>query len=114
MAVARDWQEFVVEQLAGLGRVTARRMFGGIGLYVDQTFFGLIASSHDVFFKVDDGNRAAYEAAGMAPFRPFAEKGYTMSYWQVPADVLEDPDELCAWARDAVAAARRKARRGRR
>ena len=108
MAVSAEWQEFLLEQLASLGRVRARRMFGGVGLWLDETFFGLIAgAAGTVYFKVDEGNRAAYEAAGAAPFRPFADKAYAMSYWQVPAEVLDDADELVAWARAAVAAARR-------
>jgi DNA transformation protein and related proteins len=108
MGVSREWEEFVLEQLSGLGRVRSRRMFGGVGLYSDETFFGLvIGAAGDVYFKVDDGNRAAYEAAGSGPFRPFADKAYAMSFWRVPADVLDDPDEMVTWARQAVAAARR-------
>jgi DNA transformation protein and related proteins len=110
MAVSREWEDFVLEQLSGLGRVRAKRMFGGLGLYLDETFFGLvIGTGGDVYFKVDDDNRPAYEAAGSGPFRPFAEKAYAMSFWRVPADVLDDPDEMASWARDAVAAARRSA-----
>lgn len=112
MAVSREWEEFVLEQLSGLGRVRAKRMFGGVGLYLDETFFGLVVgSAGDVYFKVDDGNRPAYEAAGCGPFRPFTDKAYAMSFWRVPADVLDDPDEMASWARQAVAAARRAARR---
>lgn len=110
MAVSREWEAFVLEQLSGLGRVRARRMFGGVGLWLEETFFGLVAgAAGEVFFKVDDGNRAAYEAAGSGPFRPFADKAYAMSFWRVPAEVLDDPDEMTAWGRDAVAAARRSA-----
>lgn len=109
MAVSREWEEFVVEQMAELGRVRSRRMFGGVGLYLDDTFFGLIAGAGDVFLKVDDGNRPDYEAAGTGPFRPFSDHAYAMSFWQVPAEVLDDPEEMAAWARKAVAAARRRA-----
>ena len=110
MAVSREWEEFVLEQLSGLGRVRSRRMFGGVGLWLDGTFFGLVVgTAGDVYFKVDDGNRDAYEAAGSGPFKPFADKAYAMSFWRVPADVIDDPDEMADWARDAVAAARRGA-----
>jgi DNA transformation protein len=110
VAVSREWEAFVLEQLSALGRVRARRMFGGVGLYLDETFFGLvIGDAGDVYFKVDDGNRAAYEAAGCGPFRPFVERGYAMSFWRVPAEVIDDPDEMATWARDAVGAARRSA-----
>ena len=110
MAVSREWEAFVLEQLSGLGRVRSRRMFGGVGLWLDQTFFGLVVgSAGDVYFKVDDGNRGAYEAAGSGPFKPFTDRGYAMSFWCVPAEVIDDPDEMAGWARDAVAAARRGA-----
>ena len=110
MAVSREWEAFVLEQLSGLGRVRAKRMFGGIGLYLDETFFGLVfGTAGDVYFKADDTNRPAYEAAGSGPFRPFADKPFTMSFWRVPAEVLDDPDEMASWGRDAVAAARRGA-----
>ena len=110
MAVSHKWEEFVLEQLSGLGRVRSRRMFGGVGLWLDETFFGLVVgSAGDVYFKVDDDNRAGYEAAGSGPFKPFADKAYAMSFWRVPADVIDDPDEMAGWARDAVAAARRGA-----
>lgn len=110
MAVSPEWEAFVLEQLAALGRVRARRMFGGVGLYLDETFFGLVVGgAGDVYLKVDDENRAAYEAAGSAPFRPFADKPYAMSFWRVPAEVLDDPDEMSTWARAAVGAARRTA-----
>jgi DNA transformation protein len=110
VAVSREWEAFVLEQLSALGRVRARRMFGGVGLYLDETFFGLVVGdAGDVYFKVDDGNRAAYEGAGCGPFRPFAERGYAMSFWRVPAEVIDDPDEMTTWAREAVGAARRSA-----
>jgi DNA transformation protein len=110
VAVSREWEAFVLEQLSALGRVRARRMFGGVGLSLYETFFGLVVgSAGDVYFKVDDGNRAAYEAAGCGPFRPFVDRGYAMSFWRVPAEVIDDPDEMASWARDAVAAARRSA-----
>lgn len=111
MAVSREWEAFVLEQLSGLGRVRAKRMFGGLGLYLDETFFGLVfGSAGDVYFKADDANRPVYEAAGSGPFRPFADKPYAMSFWRVPAEVLDDPDEMAIWGREAVAAARRGAR----
>ena len=98
----RDW---VLEQLAGAGRITARRMFGGTGLYRDDVFFAIIASDV-LYFKVGDANRADYEARGMQQFRPFDDKPYlSMSYYEVPADVLEDPDECVHWVHRSVSVA---------
>jgi DNA transformation protein len=59
--------------------------------------FGLIAD--DVaFLKVDDSNREDYIQAGSSPFKPYADKPVSMSYYEVPPDVLERPEELMRWA----------------
>lgn len=119
MAVTDDFLQYVLEQLGGLGHVTPRRMFGGVGLYHEDRIFGLIARDI-LYFKVDDSNRCDYEARGMSRFRPYPDKPYwSMTYYEVPADTLEDADECKAWARKslgvaaaaAVAAAKPAARR---
>lgn len=102
MSSRHEFLVYVLEQLAAMPAITARRMFGGVGLYSDGLFFALIGDD-TLYFKVDDGNRADYESRGMRPFVPFDEKPtLVMSYYQVPPDVLEDPEQLCAWARRAV------------
>ena len=105
MAVTGDYLQYVLEQLAGLGRLTTRRMFGGVGLYHEERFFGFIAGD-TLYFKVNDSNRPDYEARGMSRFRPFADKPHlSMTYYEVPADTLEDAEECSLWARKSVAAA---------
>ena len=106
MRVTDGFRAFVVEQLAGVKSVRARAMFGGVGLYAGDLFFGILAAD-TLYLKVDDSNRARYEAAGMDAFKPYADKAMTMSYYQVPAGVIEDGDELEAWARASVRAAER-------
>lgn len=111
MAVTKDYLQYVLEQLGGVPRVTSRRMFGGIGLYSDGVFFGLI-DNDTLFFKVDDSNRGDYTSRGMPAFRPFPDKpDLSMSYFTVPADALEDRDELATWARKSIAVAATKPRR---
>jgi DNA transformation protein len=105
MAVNADYRDFVLEQLRPAGRVTTRRMFGGIGLYLDGLFFALI-DDDTLYFKTDDTNRPRYEAAESQPFCPYPERpDKAMAYWQVPAEVLEDADELSVSAREAMAVA---------
>lgn len=102
MSVGAAFLQYVLEQLDRAGRVTSRRMFGGVGLYCDSVFFGLI-DDDTLFFKVSDDTRNEYESRGMKPFRPYADKPeVSMSYYTVPADVLDDQEELVAWARQAV------------
>jgi DNA transformation protein len=105
LAVTPSYRDFVLEQLAGLGRVRSLRMFGGVGLYCDDLFFALIAGD-TVYLKVDDGNRDDFTSRGMSPFRPFRNKPlWEMGYFEVPADVLEDAEEMTAWARKSLRAA---------
>ena len=105
MPVSNDYLAYVLEQLAGLGSVSSRRMFGGVGLYCDEFFFGLI-DSDNLYLRVGDANRADYVARGMSAFRPFADKPLlSMSYYETPAEVLEEATELVSWARRSVAVA---------
>ena len=97
---------FVLDQLDELGEVTARKMFGGVGLYSGGVFFAIIARD-TLYLKVDEQTRGAFEAAGSAPFRPYGTRGGTIRYYSVPLAVLESAPELTRWAREAVKVARR-------
>ena len=110
MPVSEEYLDYTVDQLRCIGEVVAKKMFGGVGLYHEGLFFGLIASDV-LYFKADDVNRPHYEAAGSRAFQPY-DGTYSMNYFEVPVDVLEDVDKLRAWARAAVAAAERKALSG--
>jgi DNA transformation protein len=110
VATSPEFLAFVAEQLAPLGHVTTRRMFSGAGLYCDGVIFALILRGA-LYFKVDDVDRAAYEAEGLVPFS-YEAKGRTVeigSYWRVPERLFDDPDEMVEWARAALAAGRRAA-----
>ncbi len=107
MPVSPGFRTYVLEQLSALGPVAARAMFGGLGLYHEGYFFGLV-DDDVLYLKVDDDTRGDYERAGMGPFRPSAGEGPTMGYYEVPAEVLEDRTALGEWAAKAVDVARRK------
>jgi DNA transformation protein len=104
LRVTPEFRDFVLDQLAPLPQLWSKAMFGGIGLYSGECFFGIVAAD-ELFFKVDSSNRAAYEAAGSEPFRPVVARPVSMSYWRVPIEVLEDSGELAAWALAAIRAA---------
>lgn len=119
MSISPEFRDHVLDLLAPLGAVRARAMFGGAGLYLGDTMFALIADDV-LYFKTDAGTAGDYEALGMGPFKPFDDKPMIMPYHEVPPDVMEDSETLCAWARRAWEAARRvtktksdKAKRGR-
>jgi DNA transformation protein len=100
-----EYLEYVLEQLAGLHGVVSRRMFSGAGLYQDDVFFALIFSD-TLYFKVNDDTRPDYEARGMRRFQPYEDKpDLSFTYYEVPADVLEDREQLVVWARRSVQAA---------
>lgn len=108
MTVKSSFQILVLDQLSRVAPgIRARSMFGGVGLYAGEHFFALIADD-TLYFKVDDSTRPDFEARGMGPFRPFGDAGGTMQYYQVPEDLLEDPDALRPWVEKAVEIARKK------
>jgi DNA transformation protein len=111
MSVSPSFRAFTLEQL---GRTTpgirARSMFGGVGVYAGSLFFALLADD-SVYFKVDETTRDQFENRGMGPFRPFGPDGEVMQYYEVPEDVLEDPEALRPWVEAAVAVAARAKRR---
>jgi DNA transformation protein and related proteins len=100
-----DFVDLCLELLAPAGKVRARRMFGGHGIYTDDLFIAIVAFDR-LYLKVDASTRPQFEAAGCQPFvyegkaRPIE-----MSYWTVPAEALESPAEMLPWARLAIQAA---------
>ena len=109
MAVSEEFVDYVVEQLSAWGEVSVRRMFGGAGLYREGRMFGVIAE--DVaYLKVDDSNREDFVRAGSAPFEPYPDKIKTTirTYFEIPADVLEEPAALAQWAQRSWLIARKK------
>jgi DNA transformation protein len=103
-----SFKDFLLDQLHELDDVEARRMFGGFGLYRDETFFGIVHKGK-LFFKIDESSVGEYRKRKMKPFRSNA-KQTLKSYYQVPADVIEDADALREWAVKAVGCQRRNSK----
>ena len=110
MRVSSNVRDFVLDQLSGLDGLRARSMFGGIGLYAGEFFFGILAADV-LYFKVDESSRGTYESAGSTPFKPYADRAMRMPYYAVPVEVLESAPTLVEWARRAVAAAHAQSRK---
>ena len=104
MATKHDgFKDFVLDQLADLRGLTCRAMFGGYGLRYRDTFFGIIHKGR-LYFKVTPETVKSYRALGTKPFR--ASKTVTLkTYYEVPADILEDAALLAEWAETAGTAA---------
>ncbi len=108
MPTSASFRTFIMDQLSRVvPQVRARSMFGGVGIYAGELFFALIADD-TLYFKVDDSNRPDFEVRGMKPFQPYGEGSEAMKYYQVPADLLDDPDALRPWAERAIAVAAKK------
>ncbi len=110
MVASDGFAEFLREQLAPLGRITMRRMFGKTGVFCSGLMFGMITND-TLYVRVDDHNRAAFKEAEADPPLSYEKKGCTiaLSFWRIPERLLDEPDELVTWARAALAAARRVA-----
>jgi DNA transformation protein and related proteins len=110
MVASDSFAEFLHEQLAPLGRLTMRRMFGKTGVFCDGLMLGMVTDDK-LYFRVDDHNRAAFKEAESFPPLNYEKKGSTidLAFWRAPERLFDEPDELVAWARAALAAARRVA-----
>lgn len=107
MASESGFVDNVLDLLAGWGGVSARKMFGGYGLYRQGVMFALVAEDV-LYFKVDDQNRAEFKAAGMGPFTYEGKsRPVEMSYYEAPPELFDDGEAMTACTRRAFAAALR-------
>jgi DNA transformation protein len=90
-ATAR-WAE---DELTALGAVTARKMFGGFGVFSDDVMFATVNPDGDLFYRTDQRTREPYVTNGSVQHP-------RMPYWSVPGEVLADPDRMA----EALAVAR--------
>ncbi|HEY1661237.1 MAG TPA: TfoX/Sxy family protein [Verrucomicrobiae bacterium] len=97
-----SFKEFVLDQLSALPELRARAMFGAHGLYSGDRFFGILDEGR-LFFKTDAQSQPDYTSHGMGQFTYMSRgKKMTMSYHEVPPEVLENPHEIVEWARKAM------------
>jgi len=111
MAAKNAYVEWMLEWLAPLGEIAVRSMMGGHVFYCNSVTFALLASN-TLYLKADSETRPKFEALGLKPFQPFADKPMTMSYYPPPPEFFEDTEVMLLWGREAVAVGRRaKAKR---
>src|SRR5437764_275589 len=115
MVASDSFAEFLREQLVPLGHVTMRRMFGKTGVFHDGVMLAMVRDN-TLYFRVDDENRETFKEAAAFPPLNYEKKGGSidLAFWRAPERLFDEPEELVAWARAALAAARRvAAKRGR-
>jgi DNA transformation protein len=103
-------RDFLVDLFSDFGPVTIRPMFSGFGISVDGINFAL-ALRAGLYFRADEETIPQFEAEGSNPFQ-YQTRAKTVtvnSYWQLPARLFDDPEDLTDWARAALAAAQRAA-----
>jgi DNA transformation protein len=110
MVASDSFAEFLREQLAPLGLISMRRMFGKTGVFCDGLMLAMVRDN-TLYFRVDDENRATFKEAQSFPPLDYAKKGGTidLAFWRAPERLFDEPDELITWARAALAAAGRVA-----
>ncbi len=108
MAKDDAYIEYLHELLEPLGRISAKKMFGGRGIYCDGVIMGLVIDEA-LYLKVDEQTKPLFLAAGSEPFvYEMKNKQVAMSYWSVPDDAMESSEQMLPWAKHAYAAALRK------
>ena len=110
MVASDSFGGFLREQLASLGHITMRRMFGKTGVFCDGLMLGMVRDD-TLYFRVDDHNRAVFREAEHFPPLNYEKGGASidLAFWRAPERLFDEPDELVAWAREALGAARRVA-----
>lgn len=110
MVASPDFAEFLREQLAPLGPLMMRRMFGKTGVFCDGVMFGMVRDNI-LYLRVDAGNRETFKEAEAYPPLDYEKQGASidLAFWRLPDRLMDEPDEMVAWARAALAAAHRVA-----
>jgi DNA transformation protein len=110
MVASDAFAEFLREQLAPLGHVTLRRMFGKSGVFCDGVMLGMV-TENTLYLRVDELNRETFREAASHPPLNYSKKGSTidLAFWRMPERLFDEPKEFVNWAREALAAARRVA-----
>jgi DNA transformation protein len=110
MVASDSFGDFLREQLAPLGHVTLRGMFGKTGVFCDSLMLAMVRDDV-LYFRVDDENRDIFKEAQAFPPLNYEKGGGSidLAFWRAPERLFDEPDEFLTWARAALGAARRVA-----
>jgi DNA transformation protein len=112
MSASEEFIEYVMELLEPVAAIEGSKFFGGYGIKSNATQFAMIMDN-SLYFVVDDKTRPKYEKLNKNPFSYMTKKGrrYVRRYFEVPEDLLEDPDTLIDWAKESIAIAKATAKK---
>jgi DNA transformation protein len=109
MATSQLTIDYYLDKLSLVEELSYKRMFGGVGFFSNKKMFGMLSSTEEFRLKVDDSNRTRYEEKGMEPLTMTSKRGTgTMPYYQVPEEVVSDPEVLKEWADLSIVVAMKK------
>ena len=110
MVASDSFADFLREQLAPLGHITLRRMFGKTGVFCNGLMLGMV-TENTLYFRVDEHNRETFQEAASSPRLNYEKQGRAidLAFWRAPERLFDEPDELVRWGQAALAAARRVA-----
>jgi DNA transformation protein len=110
MRVKSDLASYVAEQLAFLGRISSRGIFGGVGIFLEERLLGIVMEDK-LYLHTDKSNLDDYASRGMPQFKPYPNAfDLTTDHHQVPPEIVQDPEQLRAWSQRALTAAIEAAR----
>jgi DNA transformation protein len=110
MRVKSSLASYVAEQLAPLGRISSRAIFGGVGVFIDERLLGIVIAEK-LYLHTDKSNLDDYVARGMPQFKPYPNAfDLTTDHHEVPQEVVNDPEQLKTWGERALNAAVEAAR----
>jgi len=104
-----EFVQYALDLLAPLGPVHARPLFGGHGLYLRGSIFGILLGD-ELFLKTDQGTRARFVDASCRPLCFDGARGEVPTCYYAPPDsAREDPEAFLPWASLATGAGGRAA-----
>ena len=103
MVASDSFADVLREQLAPVGHVTLRRMFGKTGVFCDGLMLAMVRDDA-LYFRVDDDNRALFKEAEAFPPLNYEKGGGSidLAFWRAPERLYDEPDEFLTWARAAL------------
>lgn len=99
--------DYILELMSAIGSVSAKRMFGGSGIFLNGLMFALVADGV-LYLKADNINKHQFIAFELAQFSYYKQKKeFKISYFQAPEEALENSDDMTYWANSSFSAALR-------
>ena len=107
MALNEEFENFILDQLQGIGAFETKRMFGGLALLQQDSAFAKI--KHDkVWLKVDESNLIDFRERGMKQYTYGKDNSRKLNFYETPIEIIEDRDKLKDWVKKSIEVAMKK------